>query len=62
MVDIPVEQVKKTFDANVFGALRTARAAVPHMAKRGSGVIVNVGSIVGDMYVTSLFSSPANLP
>lgn len=54
MVDIPVEQVKNTFDANVFGALRTARAAIPHMAKRGSGVIVNVGSIVGDMYVTSL--------
>jgi len=49
VIDIPVEQVKNTFDANVFGALRTARAAIPHMAKRGSGVIVNVGSIVGDI-------------
>ena len=52
-IDIPLEQAKQTFDVNFFGALRMARAVIPHMAKRKHGVIVNVGSIVGEMYVYS---------
>ncbi|EPQ60364.1 oxidoreductase [Gloeophyllum trabeum ATCC 11539] len=46
-VEIPLETVKRTFDANVYGALRTAQAAFPHMAARKSGLIVNIGSVVG---------------
>ncbi|EJD03665.1 NAD-binding protein [Fomitiporia mediterranea MF3/22] len=49
IVDVSVEQVKKTFDANVFGALRTARTVMPYMASRKQGIIVNVGSVVGEM-------------
>ena len=44
-----MEQVIKTFDANVFGALRMARDVIPHMASRKQGAIINIGSIVGDM-------------
>ena len=54
IIDISIEQVKKTFDANVFGALRTARAVIPHMASRKQGIIVNVGSIVGEVCVLPL--------
>ncbi|KAI5121150.1 hypothetical protein M0805_007148 [Coniferiporia weirii] len=49
VVDISIEQVKQTFDANVFGALRTARTVIPHMAARKQGIIVNVGSVVGEV-------------
>lgn len=28
-----------------------ARAVIPHMAKRKQGVIANVGSVVGELYV-----------
>ncbi|KAH8119899.1 NAD-binding protein [Phellopilus nigrolimitatus] len=49
VIDISIDQVKKTFDANVFGALRTARAVIPHMTARKRGIIVNVGSVVGEI-------------
>ncbi|KDQ63326.1 hypothetical protein JAAARDRAFT_53550 [Jaapia argillacea MUCL 33604] len=48
-IDIPMEQVKKTFDTNTFGVLRVARCAIPHMAARKSGLIITIGSIVGDI-------------
>jgi len=47
-LDIPQEDVQKTFEANTFSILRVARAVAPHMAARKSGTIVNVASIVGE--------------
>lgn len=39
--------VKKQFDINVFGILRTIRAFVPAMREQKSGMIMNVSSIGG---------------
>ena len=39
--------MQKQLDTNVIGPLRTIRAVMPAWRKRGSGVIVNVGSAVG---------------
>lgn len=36
-----------TFDLNLFHAVRTSRAAVPHMRQRGGGSIVVISSISG---------------
>ncbi|KIY50436.1 oxidoreductase [Fistulina hepatica ATCC 64428] len=47
VVEIPLDKVIKTFDANIFSILRVSRAVFPHMASRQSGHIVNVGSVVG---------------
>jgi NAD(P)-dependent dehydrogenase (short-subunit alcohol dehydrogenase family) len=37
----------KTFDLNLFHAVRTIRAAVPHMQRRGGGSAVSIASISG---------------
>lgn len=37
----------KTWDVNVKGYFRMARACVPHMQARGSGRIINIASIAG---------------
>lgn len=42
-----VDEVKSLFETNVFGPLRVTRAALPHMRKRRSGLVVHVSSIVG---------------
>src|SRR5207247_4739707 len=42
-----VEQVQELFDVNVFGALRVNRAVLPHMRARGSGLLLQIGSVLG---------------
>jgi len=43
--------IRKTFETNTFAILRVAKAVIPEMAKRNQGVIINIGSIVGQVYV-----------
>jgi NAD(P)-dependent dehydrogenase (short-subunit alcohol dehydrogenase family) len=45
--DASDEDVRRQFDTNVFGVLRTMRAALPAMRARRHGTIVNVSSIAG---------------
>lgn len=41
------QQATAQFDVNVIGILRTMRAALPQFRRQGSGLIINIGSIVG---------------
>jgi NADP-dependent 3-hydroxy acid dehydrogenase YdfG len=41
------EQVRAMFEVNVFGLQRVTRAALPAMHKAKSGLIINIGSILG---------------
>src|SRR6266436_5319261 len=42
-----LKQVQQQFDTNVFGVLRVSRAALPHMRRQGSGLLLQIGSIAG---------------
>ncbi|KAF8513866.1 NAD-binding protein [Gautieria morchelliformis] len=48
LMDCTADQLKAEYDVNVFGIHRVCRAVVPYMAARREGVIVNVGSVVGE--------------
>lgn len=48
-LEVPLDEVKAAFDANVFSILRVSRAVLPHMAARKQGLILNVGSVVGEI-------------
>ncbi|MCV3209823.1 SDR family oxidoreductase [Mesorhizobium sp. YC-39] len=41
------EQVRALFDVNVLGIQRTLRAVLPAFRRRGEGLVVNIGSILG---------------
>src|ERR1700722_1268527 len=41
------EQLHDLFDVNVFGIHRVIRATLPTMRKKQSGLIINIGSILG---------------
>ncbi|MCL7417276.1 MAG: SDR family oxidoreductase [Halalkalicoccus sp.] len=45
--DVPVRDVEKQFDTNVYGPHRLIREVLPHMRERGDGTVVNVSSIAG---------------
>ncbi|KAF9454063.1 oxidoreductase [Macrolepiota fuliginosa MF-IS2] len=49
LIDNSLDDVKKNFDTNTFAILRISKAVIPEMAKRKEGIIVNIGSLVGEI-------------
>ena len=48
--DVGVDEGRRQFEVNVFGAMRLAQLALPHMRTQGSGTIVNITSMGGKIY------------
>ncbi|HAA12309.1 MAG TPA: short-chain dehydrogenase/reductase [Cytophagales bacterium] len=42
-----IDQMKRMFEVNVWGAIRVSQHVLPHMRKAQSGSIINISSIVG---------------
>ncbi|KAK4058711.1 NADPH-dependent 1-acyl dihydroxyacetone phosphate reductase [Microbotryomycetes sp. JL221] len=49
LLDFTPDDMRQTFETNVFGVARVTQAVVPHMVKRKSGLVINIGSIVGNI-------------
>ena len=47
--EIPIDDVRRNFETNVFGLLRLCQLALPKMRAAGGGRIVNVSSVAGEM-------------
>ncbi|MFF1832110.1 oxidoreductase [Paenarthrobacter sp. NPDC058040] len=48
--DVDIEEGRRQFEVNVFGAMRLAQLTLPHMRTQGSGTIVNITSMGGKIY------------
>ena len=44
---VPIEDVRRQFETNVFGLIRMCQLVLPGMRERGAGTIVNIGSMGG---------------
>jgi NAD(P)-dependent dehydrogenase (short-subunit alcohol dehydrogenase family) len=49
ITDVPLKDFQRVLDVNVSGYVHGARAALPHLRNQGSGVLINVSSIVGEI-------------
>src|SRR5262245_19268693 len=49
---IPMADWQWSFDINLLGAVRGLRTFLPHMLERGSGYIINTGSVAGLIALT----------
>jgi short-subunit dehydrogenase len=45
--DISIEEIKKQFETNLFGAIRTIKEVLPTMREQKNGILINVTSIAG---------------
>lgn len=56
VAEVPMEDVRKVFEVNVFGTMQITQAVIPGMKVKGAGRIITVSSIAG------LFSGPLTAP
>jgi len=56
MASIPLDQVRRSFEVNVFGMVALTQAVIPGMRERGWGRIINVSSVAG------ILASPLGSP
>lgn len=48
--DVDIDEARRQFEVNVFGAVRLIQLVLPHMRAQGSGTIVNVSSMGGKIH------------
>ncbi len=54
--ETPVSLYEEVMDVNLYGVVRCVQAAVPHMRERGSGCVINIGSVAG--VIAAIAQSP----
>ncbi|MBT2596986.1 SDR family oxidoreductase [Arthrobacter sp. ISL-72] len=59
MTEIPLQDFQRVLDVNITGYVHGARAALPRLRAQGSGVLINVASIVGE--VSQPYTAPYSM-
>jgi NAD(P)-dependent dehydrogenase (short-subunit alcohol dehydrogenase family) len=49
MEEVPIDEVRKVFETNVFGVLQVCQTVIPFMRKQKAGNIINISSIAGEV-------------
>jgi NAD(P)-dependent dehydrogenase (short-subunit alcohol dehydrogenase family) len=49
LLDVSLGQARKAFETNTYSILRVAQAVAPSMVERKQGLIVNIGSLAGNI-------------
>lgn len=49
VLEIPDPEIRQQFETNVFAPLQLIQAVAPQMIARGSGTVINIGSVSGDV-------------
>lgn len=49
--------LERIVGVNLLAPIRTIRAVVPHMQRQGGGLIINIGSVAGEVATNSLYSA-----
>ncbi len=44
---VPVELIRRNFETNLFSLIALTQLVIPHLRERGTGRIVNIGSVAG---------------
>jgi len=48
--DVPLDEARRQFDVNVFGAMRLTQLVLPHMREQRSGTVVIISSMGGKIH------------
>ncbi len=62
--EAPSESYRRVIETNLFGTIHGARAALPYFREQGSGVLINVASVVGKLgqpYTSAYVASKAGI-
>ncbi|KIK37704.1 hypothetical protein CY34DRAFT_444357 [Suillus luteus UH-Slu-Lm8-n1] len=49
LLDVSLDQARKAFETNTYSVLRVAQAVAPSMVQRKQGLIINIGSLAGNI-------------
>lgn len=49
IMDVDLDAARNAFETNYLGPMRLAQLVIPHMAEKGGGIVVNIGSVAGNM-------------
>ena len=52
--EVSADQLRAQFETNVIGLVQVIQAALPHMRERGSGHIINIGSMGGHVSLPTM--------
>jgi NAD(P)-dependent dehydrogenase (short-subunit alcohol dehydrogenase family) len=51
------ELIRRVIDVNLVAPARCVQAVLPHMRQAGQGVIINIGSVAGEVATSTLYSA-----